>query len=590
MQDGQIPREPTPLHLPLSRYFLPQVCAYFLAYQLGWSLAVWLTLAVVLLLIALLLALRSKSNKTPALGKDLGRPQRENNWLHRLLPMALGLFLFACYYEWRVGLQMEESAALPYEFPWPPSETSLEVEVERLWANSGANRLAGLGRVTNAPPHARVGVGDRVAFDAFSRETWEQPPWVGSRVLLRGVRTAIVAADEETESLEPFGQWLRDQGVGFQLQQGRVLEVLHHSQARWPERANNRLEAQLRNGLPADSPIVDVYVAMLLGKRVALSQDQLQAFRETGTMHFFAISGLHIKFIALTLFYILKFIGVPRLWGMVIGLILLALYVTVTGGAPSAVRAFLMVTFFWLGTSVSRRQYAPMAAWMNAAFLVLLIDPSTLFLVGFQLSYAVVASIFLFGLPLLKVLQKRWDQFMQSFPTTDSKWIGLIVRGINAVVTFLLTAFCVGLSAWMASTPLTLLHFNLFVPGAVLMNVPLLILCAGTLIAGVLSLFFSLIGLAFIGAFLNHASLLYLWIMTSIVEAGHKSWLAGAPVEVVLPWPAAIGLIGFLLLSWHAEKQSGKQQVERKLTSFLPAVFLLALGCTIAIVGAWILI
>lgn len=249
-----------------------------------------------------------------------------------------------------------------------------------------------------------------------------------------------------------------------------------------------------------------------------------------------------------------------------------------------------MVTFFWLGTSVSRRQYAPMAAWMNAAFLVLLIDPSTLFLVGFQLSYAVVASIFLFGLPLLKVLQKRWDQFMQSFPTTDSKWIGLIVRGINAVVTFLLTAFCVGLSAWMASTPLTLLHFNLFVPGAVLMNVPLLILCAGTLIAGVLSLFFSLIGLAFIGAFLNHASLLYLWIMTSIVEAGHKSWLAGAPVEVVLPWPAAIGLIGFLLLSWHAEKQSGKQQVERKLTSFLPAVFLLALGCTIAIVGAWILI
>jgi competence protein ComEC len=592
MDDGQILRERTPLHLPLSRYFFPQVIAYILARELGLPVSVWLSAGVSLLVIGGLVGCFSRrregANDFSKLAfTDHGHCRVDLPGQRLLWISAVSLLLFAGYYEWRQA--GKDAAATPMDYPWPASETSLEIEIERLWSNTSEVRIAGLGRVLSAPAHARLEVGDRIAFDAFSEVAWEHPPWVGSRLLLRGVRSAI-AFPTEAETIAPFKQHLLDQGVRFRLQQATVLEVIYHAQPRWAERANAALEAQLRRALPEASPLADVYVAMLLGKRVALSDEQLKAFRETGTMHFFAISGLHIKIIALTLFFMLKGIRISPAWSMVLGLCLLGLYVYVTGASPSAVRAFLMVFFFWLGATVSRRQHAPMAAWMNAAFLVLLLDPSTLFLIGFQLSYAVVASIFLFGLPLLRVLLGLWEKQLEKwFPDGVEKprWMQWL---LGAIMKLIVTPFCIGLAAWLASSPLILIHFNLFVPGAVLLNIPLVLLCGGTLITGVLSLSSGLLGLGLIGGILNYAAMLFLWIMTLIVYTGHETWLSGFYIPHVSTIPAIIGLVGFLLLSWRQEKRLSTGAPERKLTSFIPAVFLLALGCSIAIVGAWILI
>ncbi len=592
MDDGQIVRERTPLHLPLSRYFFPQVVAYILARELGLPVFIWLVAGLSLLVFGGIVGYFSSRRKGAGEFSKLTFSRQANSrmdlprrrWLW--IP-AVSFLLFAAYFEWREG--DGEAVATFIAFPWPATETSVEIEIERLWSNTSEVRIAGIGRVLAAPAHARLAVGDRLVFDAYNEVAWKHPPWVGSRMLLRGVRTAI-AVPAETETLAPFTQQLLDQGVRLRLQQATVLEVIYHAQPRWAERANAALESQLRRALPQATPLADVYVAMLLGKRVALSEEQLQAFRETGTMHFFAISGLHIKIIGLTLFFMLKGIRIPPVLSIVVGLCLLGLYVYVTGASPSAVRAFLMVFFFWLGATVSRRQHAPMAAWMNAAFLVLLLDPATLFLVGFQLSYAVVASIFLFGLPLLRVLLGLWEkQLDQWFPQGVEKprWVQCLLSGI---MKWIITPFCIGLAAWLASTPLILIHFKLFVPGAVLLNIPLVLLCGGTLITGVLSLSSGLLGLGLIGSVLNYAAMLFLWFMTLIVYCGHETWLSGIYLKHVLTTPAIIGLISFLLLSWQQEKRLATGAPERKLTSFIPAVFLLALCSAIAIVGAWILI
>jgi competence protein ComEC len=592
MDDRQIVRERTPLHLPLSRYFFPQVLAYILASKLDLPVFVWLIAGLSLLVVGGIVGYFSKRNKNSSEFSQLAFTDQNHSRLvlpgWRLLWVsAVCLLLFAGYYEWRQG--GKDAVAPLMDYPWPASETSVEIEIELLWSNTSELRIAGLGRVLSAPAYARMAVGDRVAFDAHSEVAWEHPPWVGSRLLLRGVRSAI-AFPTEAETIAPFKQHLLDQGVRFRLQQATVLKAIYHAQPRWAERTNAALEAQLRRALPEASPLANVYVAMLLGKRVALSDEQLKAFRETGTMHFFAISGLHIKIIALTLFFMLNGIRIPPVWSMVIGLVLLGLYVYVTGASPSAVRAFLMVFFFWLGASVSQRQHAPMAAWMNAAFLVLLLDPSTLFLIGFQLSYAVVASIFLFGLPLLRALLGLWQRQLDKwYPEGVEKprWVQCLLGGI---IKLIISPFCIGLAAWLASSPLILIHFNLFVPGAVLLNIPLVLLCGGSLITGVLSLSSGLLGFGLIGGILNYAAMLFLWIMTLIVHTGHETWLSGFYIPHVSTIPAIIGLVGFLLLSWRQEKCLSTGAPERKLTSFIPAVFLLALCCSIAIVGAWILI
>jgi competence protein ComEC len=567
MINGSMASKRTPLHLPLSRYFLPQVCAYIVANKLALPLLFWLILSVFSVIVASVIY-RLAGNAYPH--------------ARRLAMLALCLSCFGAYYEWRQG--DAESRQPITDYPWPPSEVSIELEVEQLWANSGPNRIAGVGKILNAPVYARVSIGERMAFDALSDTHWQQTPWIGSRILVRGVRTAM-AAPEDYDSIAPFGQWLIEQGIPFHLRQATVREVYFHAQPSWAERMNEQLESQLRKGLPEDSSLAGVYVAMLLGKRVALSEQQLTAFRETGTMHFFAISGLHIKVIAATVFFLLAMLRLPRIQGMVVGLCILALYVYVTGSSPSAVRAFLMVFFFWIGVGVSHRQNAPMAAWMNAALIVLLIDPANLFLIGFQLSYAVVASIFLFGLPLSRALNAKLDQPGMAMMPESSKILKRLLRWLTKITRGVMGVFCVGLAAWLASTPLTLWHFNLLVPGAVLLNIPLLLLCSSTLVSGVLSLVSGLLGLAFVGQVFNFAAVLFLWLMTLIVDTGHATWLAGSELERVWPTPAVVGLVGFLFIAWWQEKQLSKDQPERRLRSFLIPFFLLALCCAIAIVA-----
>ena len=61
---------------------------------------------------------------------------------------------------------------------------------------------------------------------------------------------------------------------------------------------------------------------MLLGKKDVLTPDQKKRFQISGTMHFFAVSGLHVGVIALTLNYILIFLRLSYHTGVLIGLLI----------------------------------------------------------------------------------------------------------------------------------------------------------------------------------------------------------------------------------------------------------------------------
>ena len=65
----------------------------------------------------------------------------------------------------------------------------------------------------------------------------------------------------------------------------------------------------------------------------------------SGTMHLFAISGLHIGVIAVGLQAVLALLRLPRWVQFVLGVAALWLFVDITGASPSAVRAFVMVIF-----------------------------------------------------------------------------------------------------------------------------------------------------------------------------------------------------------------------------------------------------
>ena len=87
----------------------------------------------------------------------------------------------------------------------------------------------------------------------------------------------------------------------------------------------------LSNGIGKHPGQLAVYKALLLGYRKAIPPEIHQRFKRTGTLHIFAISGLHVGIVGLLITVVLKTIGIPRdRWGLLLLPLLLG-YVMDTG-------------------------------------------------------------------------------------------------------------------------------------------------------------------------------------------------------------------------------------------------------------------
>lgn len=146
-----------------------------------------------------------------------------------------------------------------------------------------------------------------------------------------------------------------------------------------------------------------ILATLTLGYKKAMSRETKRRFSLAGVSHILAVSGFHVAVICGFLSFFCSFMprwGIGRwvryiilvgsLWGVVF----------ITGLAPSAVRAALMLSLYLTGRALRRVTdgYNTLAA---AAFCMLAYDPYYLFDIGFQLSYLAVFFI-LFLVPRFK--------------------------------------------------------------------------------------------------------------------------------------------------------------------------------------------
>ena len=396
----------------------------------------------------------------------------------------------------------------PHWETWPVREAELQLKVERLFDTPYA-QVAGIGKVVAASLHLAHIQGHSFYFSLKAEDV--QQPFIRSTVLnVRGLLDPL--SDAEEGSFEAF---LIQNGINFRLTRGQILgvaEAAHPFQV-FCHVQRQRLEQFLREGTSDKThALTDIYVAMLLGVKSVLSPSQKDAFIASGTLHLFAISGLHIGVWALTLSYLLKILRLPRPAAALIGLIALFFYVHITGASPSAVRAFLMIAFFG-GARAFLRQSAALSAWAASAVAVLVYDPLQLWQAGFQLSYAVVAAILLYGIPLGQKLQEvPW--FSSERPEPQPMRSRLLRKGLQGLALL----FGISLAATLMSSPLSIAYFHVFSPGGILLNIALVSLAALTVISGVLALIFSLLYLPGLGIFINHGAWTLLWVLEEMVQ------------------------------------------------------------------------
>ena len=137
---------------------------------------------------------------------------------------------------------------------------------------------------------------------------------------------------------------------------------------------------------------------LLLGDDDTLSPEDKEVFSDAGISHILAVSGLHIGIISALIYLLtapLVLVGARKFrFGLVI--VMIWLYVCLSGMHLSAVRAAVMITVV-LGGYILDRRHTSFNALCFAALLIMLFQPRALFDPGMQLSFICVGSLVAFG-------------------------------------------------------------------------------------------------------------------------------------------------------------------------------------------------
>ena len=137
--------------------------------------------------------------------------------------------------------------------------------------------------------------------------------------------------------------------------------------------------------------------ALLTGDRSGLSRDTVRVFRESGGAHLLALSGLHIGILYLFLSRLLWPLGNSpraRCVRYILTVLAAAIFTLATGASPSIVRAFLFILINET-TRLTGRPRNALRVLSTALLVQLVLNPSAITSVGFQLSYLAMAGIFL---------------------------------------------------------------------------------------------------------------------------------------------------------------------------------------------------
>lgn len=284
-------------------------------------------------------------------------------------------------------------------------------------------------------------------------------------------------------------KWSASHGVAFYLPKPH-LRVLGEGSLKSrilaaSSRSRHTLSQILLRGADASEPRSHVLISLLLGDKSYASSDTIDLFRQSGSLHAFAVSGLHVGIIMLLLMGFFRLVCLNPKLASILCILLLGLYVFVTGLSISALRAYLMISLLLLG-GIWMRAVHTANIWSFAGLVLLLLNPRCIFQPDFQLSFLIYGAI---GIGVYYFQQSpSWylpdDLTPEAFYTKVQKHKQRVSNKIRMVI-------LVSLVAWLISLPLTAWHFGTINVYSVLTNAAMTPLLPCVIGMGLLGICFS---------------------------------------------------------------------------------------------------
>ncbi len=290
----------------------------------------------------------------------------------------------------------------------------------------------------------------------------------------------------------------------------RWIEALRLKTERVIDSAYSGLEFSSSNALHAE-----LLKGVLLGKRGDVPTETLDIFRNSGTFHVLAVSGLHVGLVAFFCYFGLSLFRMPKKVLSLLTILAVVIYACLVGFRPSVFRASLMAILFLFASIIDRDAdiYNLLAV---AASVLLLINPTQVWDVGFQLSFVAVTSIVYLVQKMEQPLRKLWEQ-------PESVDIPAFVKYKNIAVQWLILSYLVTFAAQLGTGPLIAYHFYRAYPlglivGPFAVGLVSLIVCVGMVSVCV---GFIWLPLAKLLAMVNHA---IIYIFLNLIGIFGQKW------------------------------------------------------------------
>src|SRR6266496_1633955 len=260
-------------------------------------------------------------------------------------------------------------------------------------------------------------------------------------------------------------------------------------------------------GLENAPEVQNFLSGIVLGLRHQTPEDIEEPFQQTGTLHLFAVAGLHVGIVARLLWTFAMVLRLPRKVATALIIPLLFFYAAITGLHTASVRAAVMSALLLGGIFFDRKVLA-LNSLAAAAFLILLFDSNQLFTSGFQLSFAVVGAIVLLADPMFV----RFERIVAPDPFLPRLLLSRLRRFFAAVGRGLARAASVSLAAWIGSLLLIYWYFYLVTPVSLFANLVVVPIAYFVLALAMLSLIAAPISSA-LSILFNNAN----WLMSRAV-------------------------------------------------------------------------
>ncbi|MES2995734.1 MAG: ComEC/Rec2 family competence protein [Verrucomicrobiota bacterium] len=330
-------------------------------------------------------------------------------------------------------------------------------------ARGGGGRWQGIVRL-NGEPSAKVwwqGKGD--------------VPTAGAKVDGQGAWRPLPVPRNEGAFDER--EWLVRQGVAAVFVTGGNATAV--STGRWAAfsaRMRNGFRAAVTEGMDPASPEAEVIRAIVVGDMPRDSDVLVDAFRRSGTLHVFSVSGLHVVLVAGIGWFVLKWCGVPRRAAIPMLIVLVFGYSWITGHSAPAIRSAWMTSVFFTAF-VFRRRPDLLNALGGVLLCATLFDGRLLLQPGVQLSYGVVAAIAL-GAEVTKWIF-AWIGRRELY--VPDELLNFPRRMEWKVRRKIATSLGVSAAAAVGSAPLTVWHFGMFTPVSIVAGLVIVPLVTGML-------------------------------------------------------------------------------------------------------------